>query len=236
MPTLQYDNCAIAYQVRYSNRKTLAISVYPDQRVIVKAPTGLSQGSIAAIVQRRAQWILRKQHLFANAPPPPLPRQYCQGEAHAFLGHTYPLMLTQGYPEIVHLQDDQLQLTSRDPNDQMRVKKQLQHWYRSQAHIIFRQRLQQCYNEAQTLNIPFPQLEIRKMKRRWGSCSSTGKILLNTALIKTPIDCIDYVITHELCHFIEFNHSPTFYQLLTSIMPDWKHRKNALNQLGALEE
>ena len=66
------------------------------------------------------------------------------------------------------------------------------------------------------------------MKRRWGSCTKNGRILLNLQLIQTSPSCIDYVITHELCHLIEHNHTAAFYQLLDGAMPDWRKRKRRL--------
>ena len=70
------------------------------------------------------------------------------------------------------------------------------------------------------------------MKRRWGSCSGTGRILLNTELVKAPVHCIDYVITHELCHLRFASHGPEFYRLLDRLMPDWRQRKERLERVG----
>lgn len=234
--SIQYDNQPIEYQIHYSKRKTLAISVYPDHRVVVKAPTGLPQMTIADIVQHRAAWIQRKQQMFAAFPPKAQPLCYIDGESHAFLGQRYEIRLKHGMQDSVHQQATYLSIISRYPDEKNYVKKQLQKWYRQQAVIIFQQRLLHCYCHVQHLNIPFPSLSVRQMKRRWGSCSLKGKILLNTILVKTPLHCIDYVITHELCHFIEFNHSIAFYQLLSSVMPDWQQCKTELNQIGLLEE
>jgi len=73
-----------------------------------------------------------------------------------------------------------------------------------------------------------PTVTIRKMTRRWGSCTKRGTINLNTDLIKVPLTFIDYVIVHELCHLKVHNHSPAFYKLLTRSMPDWRQRKARL--------
>jgi len=70
------------------------------------------------------------------------------------------------------------------------------------------------------------------MKRRWGSCRRNGKITLNLALMKYPLECIDAVIVHELCHLLEFNHSPRFYRLMTRAMPQWKTWDRMLTELA----
>ena len=69
------------------------------------------------------------------------------------------------------------------------------------------------------------------MKKRWGSCSKQGAIILNTELIKAPSHCIDYVILHEMCHLKYFNHGKAFYNLLVKIMPDWEKRKKRLEEV-----
>jgi predicted metal-dependent hydrolase len=76
----------------------------------------------------------------------------------------------------------------------------------------------------------FPQIKFRKMTSRWGSCQPQKNILtFNTLLIETPVECIEYVVAHEFTHFLEANHSKNFYNKLEKIMPDWKQRRNKLN-------
>ena len=81
-------------------------------------------------------------------------------------------------------------------------------------------------------NIKEPQLKIRKMKARWGSCAyQTGIITLNKWLAQASKSAIEYVVVHELCHLIHPNHSKEFYNVLTLLMPDWKERKAELNNI-----
>jgi predicted metal-dependent hydrolase len=69
------------------------------------------------------------------------------------------------------------------------------------------------------------------MKARWGSCGAVGHIILNLRLIHMPIELIDYVVIHELCHLKEHNHSPRYYALLDRALPDWRERRAALNSV-----
>ena len=77
---------------------------------------------------------------------------------------------------------------------------------------------------------------IQEMGNRWGSCTPKGKIILNTELIKAPKPCIEYVITHELCHLLHHDHTKAFFELLEAEMPDWKRWKNKLEKFMAQRE
>jgi hypothetical protein len=72
------------------------------------------------------------------------------------------------------------------------------------------------------------------MEKRWGSCSPSGQISLNPSLIKAPVHCVEYVLTHELCHLLEHNHSKRFYALLDRQRPGWRKHKNELDALAEL--
>ncbi|MEO8394263.1 MAG: YgjP-like metallopeptidase domain-containing protein [Chloroflexota bacterium] len=104
-------------------------------------------------------------------------------------------------------------------------------WYRSRAQFVFKERFAPCYLRLASLGIPYPEFAVRNMKSRWGSCTATGRILLNLKLIQVPKDLIDYVILHELCHLKENNHSSAFYALLDRVLPDWRERRQRLNQM-----
>jgi predicted metal-dependent hydrolase len=79
--------------------------------------------------------------------------------------------------------------------------------------------------------MPYPELCVKRLSKRWGSCSKAGDMLLNTELVKAPLYCIDYVIMHELCHLKEHTHSNGYYKLLSKHMPDWEKRKERLERI-----
>lgn len=96
-------------------------------------------------------------------------------------------------------------------------------WLLKQANTIFKERLDYWYNNF-TYEIPYPSLTIRKMKTRWGVCNSKlKKVTLNLELIKKDIACLDYVICHELSHFIEMNHSRDFWKVVSENYPNYKN-------------
>ena len=95
---------------------------------------------------------------------------------------------------------------------------------------IFTEILDEVYPAFIPYGIVRPKLRIRTMKSCWGSCLvNKGIITLNRKLLMQPRECIEYVVVHELCHFIHPNHSKEFYKFMEQFMPDWKERKGRLN-------
>ena len=102
----------------------------------------------------------------------------------------------------------------------------LEHWYEQKAGQIFQERYCQVLKK---FNYEFtPELSLRKMEKRWGSFLTKKKILLNPELIKASKACIDYVITHELCHMKYQNHGNAYRKLLITKCPNWEELKEKL--------
>ena len=120
---------------------------------------------------------------------------------------------------------------SREPGRSELTRGLAEKWYLGRARVKFTERL-----EVNLLRFPDPEslrpraLTIRTMRRRWGSLSASSRLVLNRRLIEAPVDGIDYVITHELCHVAEPHHGSRFYALLDSVMPDWRRRKERLER------
>ena len=116
--------------------------------------------------------------------------------------------------------------------DPARVKRVLDEWYRENSPgLFFRSDLAHCYPMVAHLDIPYPELVLRKMKSSWGIATvRKSRITLNVKLIRMPVEGIDLVIFHELCHMAEPNHSKKFYALMDRIMPDWKARRAQLQE------
>lgn len=102
---------------------------------------------------------------------------------------------------------------------------------RDKAIRIFNELLDKCVRKAGSIGIAHrPPLRIMHMKKRWGSCTATGSIILNPELLAAPRDCIEYLILHELCHLKVRNHTPEFYRKLHSVCPNWEALRLKLNQ------
>lgn len=109
-------------------------------------------------------------------------------------------------------------------------EKKLEKWLKKQIKEIFTERLEYNYNLFEE-NIPFPKLKIRSMKTRWGVCNKRDdSVTLNSKLIKYSLDEIDYVIVHELSHFVHFDHSKAFWKTVGTYKPDYKKSVRTLKE------
>ena len=106
----------------------------------------------------------------------------------------------------------------------------MKEWYRERAKVKFAEILEPIATRFAKYNVEPTAIFIQEMENRWGSCTPKGKIILNTALIKAPKPCIEYVITHELCHLVYRDHTKDFFKLLEKEMPDWERWKDKLEK------
>ncbi|MBI4023999.1 MAG: M48 family metallopeptidase [Verrucomicrobia bacterium] len=222
------DGSSIPFGLRRSKRKTLAITVRPDLSVWVAAPRRASRALVEERVRRRAVWIRRQQAFFAQFLPHEPPRRFVSGETHRYLGRQYRLKVKPCSSESVKLERGRMVVSTGNKDGCGRIKTQLTDWYRARAAQVFADRLERCWERFRKYGVGFPEVRLKKMQRRWGSCTKRGVIYLNPVLIKTPKSAIDYVILHELCHLKHPDHGKAFQQLLQTLLPEWKLVKQKL--------
>ncbi len=228
---VRFGEHPIDFVVSRRNRKSLEISVEPDASVVVVAPVGVPDEVICEKVKKRASWIIRQQRTFSNYLPKTPDRQYVSGETHLYLGRQYRLKIVRGTRRSIKLTRGFITVVTREPGNTGVIRNILEGWYRDRANVKFAERLEESLKRFPNPDAFRPLgLEVRYMKQRWGSMSSSSKLLLNCRLIQASIDGIDYVITHELCHIAEPHHGPDFYDLLNRVLPDWPKRKIRLEE------
>ena len=226
---IQFGLQDIDFELQLMKRNTLSISVHPDLTVIVKAPEKTKLEDIEKKVYHRAKWILNQKRRFEIYLPDVPPRKYVSGESHRFLGRQYRLKVIKSDTEEIKLSRQFLEVYTPDTNP-ANARLLVENWYREQSSQIFQERLSACYAKLAREKIPYPKISIRRMQSSWGSCSAKGMITLNIKLIQVPMEYIDYVITHELCHLKHLHHEAEFYKLLSWIMPGWEVKKEKLDQ------
>lgn len=229
--SVQFGASTISFSLQYAQRKTLAISVLPDLSVVVTAPMESDIELIKRKVKKRAVWILKQQDAFTAYLPTQPPRQYVSGETHLYLGKQYRLKVFETNAESVKLRGGYIHIGVKDKSNKARVLALFDEWLLSHARAQFARRLAGCWEQLRQQGLEYPQLRLRRMKKRWGTCTPSGVIYLNPNLVKAPSSCIDYVIIHELCHLTHAHHGKPFYDLLRRVLPDWEQRKARLEKI-----
>jgi predicted metal-dependent hydrolase len=231
MQDISFEGESLAYQLILSRRKSLAIVVHPDLRVIVKAPAHCRMKKIEQFVLKQFQWIQQKLKSFERHEAKFTRLQFIAGELHFYLGKTYPLSIMLGDLNAVTLENDAFIITCLDDTSPKAVKKQLDAWYLLEAKRLFEPLMTACWIRFNHPELNMPAMSIRKMSSRWGSFSAkTYRVALNSELVKSSLDCIESVIMHEFCHIKHLNHGANFYALLEHVSPDWRACNKQLNR------
>lgn len=219
----------IEYQIKYSNRKTLNISVERDRSIVVRAPHYLTADKIDKIVQSKRQWIKEKLNHAQKYPLVSENKEFVSGETLMYLGKNYQLLVVD--EEIEGIEFDQRFKISKA--NQPKANELFKKWYLKQA-LIKIEPLATKY--AKSLGVKYNQFKTSEMKYRWGSCTPANNIIFNWRIIKAPMYVLEYLVAHELVHLIENNHTPRFWNILSIQVPNYEKAKNWLKKNGQLLE
>lgn len=224
---VNYGSKSIKYKLSFATRKSLGIKVLPDGLVNVIAPNDTSIIDINKKVKSKANWILKQQAFFCSYKPNTPERKYVNGETHLYLGRQYKLQIIEDTINEIKIYRGAMIMKTKKTNPEY-LEKKLNEWYKEKAIIHFEELINSSLEKFNKYKIEKPVLDIRLMQKRWGSCTKSGKIILNTELIKAPKGSIEYVVIHELCHLIHHNHNKDFYDLQNRLSPNWEKWKEKL--------
>ena len=233
--TLIYGQNNIEYQLSFEERKNLSISVLPSREVLVKAPVNTSVEEIEKKLRRKSSWVLKQIRYFDKFHPLNPPREYVSGETHYYLGRQYRLRVRKGANETVKLIGKFFIAYTKEPGNNLQVELIMRQWYADHAKAILDERIKNLLEKIPGLDINSLQIKYKYLKKQWGLKNADNSITFNIDLVKTPIQCIDYVIVHELCHLVHPNHDDRFYKLLKKVLPDWQERKERLEYFGSFQ-
>lgn len=233
---LPYGDRRIRCEVRRSklrSKRSVAIHVDPDGRVLVDAPWHAAESDIKLAVTKRLGWIHRRLDEVESRLRLVTPREYVSGETVFYLGRRYRLkVLSNPGEQAAKLRGGYLEVIARERSPKA-VRKEMDFWYRNRAKLVLKERLENLCKDLRWVSM-MPPVTIRTMRVQWGSCSPLGRITLNPALVRAPRECIDYVLLHELCHLKQHNHSSAFYRLLDAHLPDWRRIKMRLDGMAEI--
>ena len=222
----------LSYELTRKQVKNINLRVRYDAGVYVSAPPHVTVASIEHFMQDNAHRILdavekanRREDLRQKN------ERFEDGGSVFYLGEPYRLRVLEGLRNEVRIGDGEMLLTVKDPTDPALRRKTLDGWLAARCREQVTALCQQIYPYFEARGVKMPTLRFRFMKTRWGSCNAAKGILtFNNHLAKKPVACIEYVVAHEFTHFLHADHSKRFYGELEKIMPDWRARKQKLNQ------
>ena len=225
------DGQLIAYELKRARRRTIGF-VIGTEGLAVSAPRWVGQPEIDAALASKARWILRKlvdqgeraQRVEAAR------IEWRDGAGLPFLGGTLRLVLdpaVQGavLRELAEPCERWLHIGLSAQADAAQIRAVVQRWLQGQALQLFEVR---CRHYAAALGVQVKRLRLSSAQTRWGSASADGTVRLNWRLVHFGLASVDYVVVHELAHLREMNHSPAFWAVVRSVMPDYESRRGAL--------
>ncbi|WP_244242782.1 M48 family metallopeptidase [Leptospira bouyouniensis] len=220
----------IEISVTYKDIKNIHLSVYPPNgEVVISAPLRMRKDIVRVYTISKLSWIKKQREKLQKQEREPK-REFLDKESHYLFGKRYLLKLveTKSKPSI-QLKSTSIILSIPKGISKPKVKKLFEDYYKSELQLKTDKIMASAQKKMGLSNITYG---IRKMKTRWGSyVPGKKKVWLNTELAKKPIDCIEYIIYHELTHAFEKTHSAKFKSILSKNLPNWRELRKKLNQL-----
>ncbi len=219
----------LAVRIVRKDIKNLHLGVYPPiGRVRVAAPLSVSDDAVRLAVIGKLGWIKKQRAKFA-AQARQTDREMVSGESHYFLGQRYRLRVVQrdGPSRVVLRNRSTLELQIRSECEAKERERVLRRWYRERMRELVPPLLAKW---EMNLGVRAGAVGIKKMKTKWGACSlDARRIWLNLELVKKPVQCLEYLIVHELAHLIERHHNDRFVLLMDRHLPNWRLHRQELN-------
>jgi predicted metal-dependent hydrolase len=209
MPTIAID------QIIRSRRKTVALIVTSDGKLVVRAPFLFPRSEIIKLINRKKGWIEKRLVWVRKNRVETGHYKFVQGSQFWFLGKRFSLSISDNISPNLFL-DKEFHLSRKALSS---AEQLFARWYREQARNILTDRTRLLAKQSGFI---YRKVMITSARTRWGSCSSSGTISFPWRLVMAPMPVIDYVIIHELAHTVERNHQKRFWELVAAIKPDYK--------------
>jgi predicted metal-dependent hydrolase len=229
-PTEYVQGNGFIAQVSRTDRVKSATIKVEGGTVVVVVPRTLTEERIKKLLDDKKLWIKQKIALHTQTKTTN-EKQYVSGEAFSYLGRNYRLKVTEGALTPIKLVQGRLVISAPKGLSQSKlVKYALTGWFRRRAELKLREKL---IRYSPIVGVETNGYKVKEFQSRWGSCTPSGRVDFNWKIIMAPNRVVDYVVVHELCHLKQHDHSPQFWKLVESIMPDYLECKEWLREHGA---
>lgn len=232
-----YKYSSFQYKIIRRKRKTIGIKITPEGEVIITSPFNVSEETILNIIKKKEKWITDKLQLFKHHPSYKN-RDFTNGDKILYVGGELKLETcnlnnnikeTLGNYELKILDKKIIVYINNKYNREDIIREIIIKFYRTEAVKVLVDRTNYY---SKIIGIGPKKITIKDQKTIWGSCSSKGNVNYNYRLIMAPVDIIDYVVVHELCHLVHMNHSKEYWKLVEKVLPDYRERREWLKSYG----
>ena len=216
--------------------KNIHLSVMPPNGwVRVTAPDKMKDEVIKTLLAVKLRWIKKQQAKFENQERQ-TERDYVSGESHYFFGKRYRLEIIYKdvAPNVLLKGKNRIVLQVRPKSSKSLRQEVMFNWYRKELSLFAGELISEWEKK---IGVKAEFFGIKRMRTRWGSCNhNKRRVWLNLELAKKPVNCIEYVIVHELIHIIVKKHDEVFFSLMEKYLPNWKNIKEELNRFMLSDE
>lgn len=217
----------LVYELTRKKVKRINVRVRMDGSVAVSAPHNVPLAQIEAFLREKERFLLTAVGKMAAQQQREAPG--CDGEAVLAFGESLTLRFRQGAAFRAEEGNGVLWLTLRAPESETARRAALERWQKERCAAAAQRLLQKWLPVLMPWGVPEPMLRFRHMTSRWGSCVPRRRsVTLNTRLLNYPEECLEAVLLHELCHFLQPDHSAAFYRWMDRFLPDWRERRRLL--------
>lgn len=221
----------IVYPVKVSHKKMkqVRLKVFPSGEIRLSVPLDTPETWIKGYLADKIVWIEEKLDLFAQTKAIEKEEHFSSGTSTRILGRQLTIHVVQSSKKQVVIEDGILKILTFE-TDQLKIDRQINNWWQQVSRRYYQEVVERLYPIIGKHGIEKPKVCVKKMSTLWGSCSrKNATVNLNYYLYKASAPCIEYVILHELIHFLYPHHNKDFYDVLTVHMPDWQERKKQLD-------
>lgn len=220
-------------EITRKKMKNLRLRLADTGEILVSAPLRTPQREIESFVSANRDWLEQALLRQRAKIPPQSAETLADGSLVRYLGEDLTVCLRRAARDGISVlpQERLLLIESRAADDPQALRRRFERWWRAQAAEVYARAVDLYLPYFAARGVRRPEIAVRRMTSRWGSCKTNGnKITLNYYLLRAPRACVDYVVVHELAHFLVSAHNRAFYGLVAGVLPDWAARRARLRR------
>ena len=228
--SLQTNRGSLPVEITFKDVKSLRLKVFPGSKIKLSVPLNTPEDFIINFLNQKLMWINKQLNVFSQTAAVEKEQAIKTGTSTRILGRQLSIKIIPAARKRIVRDDRWLLIYTTETDNQENIDKQFFNWWQKHSKQYFLSQLEKRFPIVQKYGVEMPDLRVKQMQTLWGSCSRKHQTVnLNYYLFKAPVACVEYVILHELLHFIYPKHNDEFYATLTVLMPDWQERKRLLD-------